>query len=629
MNTRSIRFLLGATIALVIALLLLVSPRPVRAAPKGSTFIVNSAVDEPNSTLVSPVCSSAPSAVCTLRAAIMAANANPGDDTIIVPAGTFSITRTGFDDMAVFGDLDITDSVNIQGAGSAATIIDGNGSVTNDRVFQVLLSTYAVTMTGMTIRNGNATTLTNPSGLGGGIYHETCGICGWELHLDDVILEGNAAQNGAGIYATGSTLTLNNTVLRANVVPVWGGGMYANSADLLIQNSQVYSNVGYFGGGIYAYQGSVTLKNTQMFANKGVYGGGSLAAQYSLLAIQDSRVYSSTAPNGGGLDLEDTYDGHILRTEIYSNTAVGGGGAFLLEHSPSKVTFLDSYLHNNRADSYGGAIANSSSLVISRTVLDSNSAGTRGGGLDDQGVAGTTAITIDASTLSNNGAQFGGGIAYFDMYPQSKMVIVNSTLSGNSAARPFGGAGSSDGGGIYAYDGGQIWIYNATIANNNANPGFGLQTHLARGGGLLITTTAVITMVNSLLANNTRSNGISIGTSDDCFTNSATTFLHSSGYNLIQNTTNCLIVGTTTGNVIGQDPVLAPLYNNGGSTKTHALLSGSPAIDAGNPSGCKDNNGVTLTIDQRRGRRPTNGTCDVGAYEYGGLLFLHLPLIFR
>lgn len=627
MNARSIRFLLGATIALVIALLLLVSPRPVRAAPKGSTFTVNSTLDEPNPSPSSGNCVSTPSGVCTLRAAIQAANATAGPDTIIVPAGTFSITRPGFDDVAVFGDLDITDSVTIQGAGSAATIIDGNGSVTNDRVFQVLISTYAVTMTGMTIRNGNATTLTNPSGLGGGIYHETCGICGWELHLDDVILEGNAAQNGAGIYATGSTLTLNNTVLRANVAPVWGGGMYANSVDLLIQNSQVYSNVGSFGGGIYAHQGSVALKNTQMFANNGGYGGGSLATQYSSLTIQDSRLYSSTAPTGGGLYLEDTYDGQILRTEIFSNTAGVGGGLYVGELSPSKVTLTDDYLHNNHAD-YGGAISNISSLVISRTVLDSNSATVRGGGIDDQGTGGNnTNIAIDQSTLSNNGAQLGGGIAYMDMNPPSKMVIVNSTLSGNSTARPFGGAGSSDGGGIYAYDGGQIWIYNATIAYNNANPGFGPQTHLARGGGLLITTTAVITMVNSLLANNTRSNGISIGTSDDCFTNSATTFLHSSGYNLIQNTTNCLIVGTTTGNVIGQDPVLAPLYNNGGSTRTHVLLQGSPAIDAGDVSGCKDQNGQVLVRDQRGWHRPYGAHCDIGAYERGKFLFL--PLIFR
>lgn len=628
MNTRFVRLIFGTTFVLGIAILLFIAEEPTQslAAPR-TIFTVDSTLDEPNVNPASGTCVSTPSGVCTLRAAIQAANSTLGPDTIILPAGTFSITRSGFDDAALVGDLDITDTLTIQGAGSGATIIDGNGSVTKDRVFDILISTYAVTMTGMTIRNGNATTMTNPSGLGGGIYHESCGICGWSLILDDIVLDGNTALYGAGLYTFNSTVTLNNTVLHANHSTVWGGGMYAANIDLLIQNSMVYSNSGYFGGGIYVNQGSLRLTNSHLFENSGVFGGGSLAEQYSSLMMSDSQVYSSTAPTGGGMYLEDTYDGQILRTEIFSNTAGVGGGLYVGEHSPSKVTLTDNYLHNNHAD-YGGAISNLSSMVISRTVLDSNSATVRGGGIDDQGTgANHTNIAIDQSTLSNNGAQFGGGIAYMDMNPPSKMVIVNSTLSGNSAVRPFGGAGSSDGGGIYAYDGGQIWIYNATIAYNNANPGIGLQTHLARGGGVLITSTAVITMMNSLLANNTRNNGISIGTSDDCFTNSATTALHSSGYNLIQNTTNCLIVGNTTGNVIGQDPVLAPLQNNGGSTKTHALLQSSPAIDAGDVSGCKDQNGQVLVRDQRGWRRLFGSRCDIGAYERGAFFFL--PLILR
>jgi hypothetical protein len=63
-------------------------------------------------------------------------------------------------------------------------------------------------------------------------------------------------------------------------------------------------------------------------------------------------------------------------------------------------------------------------------------------------------------------------------------------------------------------------------------------------------------------------------------------------------------------------PTLGPLQNNGGPTQTHALLTGSPAINAGNPSGCRDNLGAPIATDQRGFPRPSNGTlCDIGAYE--------------
>ena len=68
-------------------------------------------------------------------------------------------------------------------------------------------------------------------------------------------------------------------------------------------------------------------------------------------------------------------------------------------------------------------------------------------------------------------------------------------------------------------------------------------------------------------------------------------------------------------------PKLGPLQNNGGPTQTHALLPGSPAIDAGNSFGCRDNLGALLATDQRGFFRTadgdSNGTarCDIGAYE--------------
>ena len=72
--------------------------------------------------------------------------------------------------------------------------------------------------------------------------------------------------------------------------------------------------------------------------------------------------------------------------------------------------------------------------------------------------------------------------------------------------------------------------------------------------------------------------------------------------------------------------ILGPLQNNGGPTQTHALVAGSPAIDAGNPNGCRDNAGVLLHTDQRGFLRPADGNndgtsgCDIGAYEASAVI---------
>ena len=69
--------------------------------------------------------------------------------------------------------------------------------------------------------------------------------------------------------------------------------------------------------------------------------------------------------------------------------------------------------------------------------------------------------------------------------------------------------------------------------------------------------------------------------------------------------------------------ILGPLKNNGGPTQTHALLAGSPAIDAGDPSGCRDSQGALLATDQRGFARHVDGNndgiarCDIGAVEFG------------
>jgi hypothetical protein len=102
-----------------------------------NTYAVNDPADLPDANQGDNICA-AVNGKCTLRAAIMEANFDSGLQTITVPSGVYVLTRYGREDNAVTGDLDIADDLTIQGAGSGVTIVDGNGAMTGDRVFQIL-----------------------------------------------------------------------------------------------------------------------------------------------------------------------------------------------------------------------------------------------------------------------------------------------------------------------------------------------------------------------------------------------------------------------------------------------------------------------------------------------------------
>ena len=112
-----------------------------------TTFRVNSVLDTVAANLKT---GKDASGHISLRSAIQAADAHPGTDTIVVPAGTFLLTIPGTDENAsATGDLDINGSVKIKGAGAGSTIVDGNQL---DRVFRVLSG--KVSISGLTIQGG-------------------------------------------------------------------------------------------------------------------------------------------------------------------------------------------------------------------------------------------------------------------------------------------------------------------------------------------------------------------------------------------------------------------------------------------------------------------------------------------
>ncbi|HLD44123.1 MAG TPA: choice-of-anchor Q domain-containing protein, partial [bacterium] len=207
-----------------------------------------------------------------------------------------------------------------------------------------------------------------------------------------------------------------------------------------------------------------------------------------------------------------------------------------------------------------------------------------------------TTLTISNSTIRNNSATFGGGLIVTNV--GSTTTISNSTFSGNSA---------TNGGGAIK-NGGTMTIVNSTIAENNSDSDAGDITDTGSDGGAVYNT-SMLTIKNTIIANNT---GVA-SKSPDCFGDIAST-----GYNIVGNEENNCDVDAAVGDQLGTidnpiNPLLGALADNGGSTQTYALLTGSPAIDAIPSTSC------TLDEDQRGYDRPAvaDQNCDIGAYEAG------------
>jgi hypothetical protein len=272
-----------------------------------------------------------------------------------------------------------------------------------------------------------------------------------------------------------------------------------------------------------------------------------------------------------------------------------GGGAGII--NSSALILSNSIVRNNESESTGGGIWSRGTLTVNNSIISDNSTGSGGsgggGGGGIENWSGGTVI-LNNSTVSGNimrGDFSGSGIHNF-----GTLTLNNSTVSGNIAAiaihdhsggtttlnnstvsgNMFGGISKSSG---------ALFLNNTTITDNN----FGISLDIA----------ASATLQNSIIAKN-----INL----DCFGT-----IISSGYNLIGNTFNCNFTPST-GDLTNINPNLGQLIALSDSPGYHPLLSGSPAIDAGNPTGCTDQDGNLLTTDQRGVARV--GTCDIGAYEY-------------
>jgi hypothetical protein len=255
------------------------------------------------------------------------------------------------------------------------------------------------------------------------------------------------------------------------------------------------------------------------------------------------------------------------------------------------LTIENATIQNGCADgtslsSMGGGIASRGKLILKEVNVLNNISGSHGGGIGI--IFGN--LEISHSTIADTISGFwGGGVSFIGFLNRvTQASIRNSTISGNSA--------ENNGGGMYVISG-VIQLNSATISNNMAD-----RQGIVSGssGGVSVEIDAQAILRNSILAANFSTNSLS-----DC---SGSIMLV--GSNLIGNVGTapvCEIIEQRLTDIIGEDPMLLPLGENGGRTATHALSPDSPAINKGE---CPPD-----STDQRGEPRVVGPACDIGAYE--------------
>jgi CSLREA domain-containing protein len=369
-----------------------------------------------------------------------------------------------------------------------------------------------------------------------------------------------------------------NLVLRNGKTDKVGGGI-VNFGALVLTNCSVEGNAsGQHGGGIDNH-GPLTITRTTVTNNSARFGGSGIDNHDMPLTITSSSIVENTGGGilnrGGRLDITNSgvsnnsgrgIDQNLGRATLNHVRIAGNSGGGMSQFRGT-TTLNNSTVAFNSADQ-GGGILNSfdGHYAIVNSTIVGNSASDRGGGIrstsgDPFGRV-SAFVTVINSTISGNTARIGGGIENSEDRAGAHVDVINSTIAGNSASEAGGG------------------VHN-TIPDPDSDAG------------------SSISLRNSLVARNTAP------TAPDAHGAGARFSLIGDGSGSGITNTNGNQVGTHSSPI---DPKIGPLADNGGPTRTRALLAGSPAIDAASDTDCP-------ATDQRGVARPRGAGCDMGSYE--------------
>ncbi len=484
-----------------------------------------------------------------------------------------------------------------------------------------------VSANGFTIIGSNAFHVVTGSGK-----NNTAVLNGFTVQLGAASGVGGLTPVGGGIINDGGNPSYQDLIVYNNFASLGGAGMYNRGASPILSNVKfLKNNASLDGGGMYNYLGSSpTLTNVTLDGNTAATnGGGMYNSDNSSPTITNGSMVNNIAGTAASGEGGAIYNGNgsaptITNAAISANKADNGAGIYNWESNP---TINGTTISNNVAFNHGGGMYNNnSSPTLNQVPIKNNSASNNGGGMYNDGANpvlntvtfdGNTALlgagmyndasapTVTHTSFQNNSATFNGGGMY---NLSSNALLGNVTFSGN--------AGDGNGGGMYNDASAPIMAnvtFSANAIQNNGGGMYNTQSSpkltnvtfsgntATSGGGMYNNTNSVPKLVNTLIANS--------ASGGDCVNANGSSLNAASVNNLIEDAANdCGLINAVNGNIVGQDPKLDVLKNNGGSTLTFGLLTGSPALEAGTNTGCP-------LFDQRARKRPQGAKCDIGAVE--------------
>lgn len=518
---------------------------------------------------------------------------------------TFSNALAG-GTIALQSELLISSSVTIVGLGQGQLTIDGGDQ---SRIFRV--------------DDGNNSTAIDVEISGLSLIHGSADRGGAILNYEDLSLsnstisENLASADGGGIYHARGQLTVSDSYFADNVAQNNGGGIFNNVQDLLVNNTTFFgNNASRYGGGIYSSYGAarnaqfeiptlapgkpesislfspwnieknvVTIAGSSFIENHALAGGGVYMNQRDLV---DPCPVCDIAASGSDSTALDAFESSgftgntIVGCTFTNNTAVNGGGLY----ADSKLTVRESTFSENSASVGGGIYHNNGTLKIQNSTISGNSATIYGGGIfstPHDSLAVPVLWVIEAPPIS---PWEYGWVAEDDL-----LLGPGELLQADFSSQAFSTSSIADTRAanldlIYLGSFSSLKIQNSTIVGNSAG---------VSGGGVYLVPPendfyhVDYQINNSIVAGNTAPE------------NPQLTGEFTGGFNIIQDSIDGLL-----------DPVLR---NNGGPTKTHALLQRSAAINAGSNASVEE---AGIITDQRGGsyQRIFDGTVDIGAVEW-------------
>jgi CSLREA domain-containing protein len=378
---------------------------------------------------------------CSLREAVIAANARAGEDVILLSPGVYILSRAGNETAAASGDLNVTDDLVLIGEGAGRTVINGN---LIDRIFQIP-GGITVEIRDVTLSNGRA------AGAGGAIRNEGVLTIARSVIDGNFTVTGSAGAGFGGAILTdgdGSSLTVTHSTFSNNAA-TGGGGAIALGGQATLDNVTISGNRSAtdFGGGLYVFADArAFLNNVTVTGNVAAMQGGGIYAENAAFIGFAPRVTNSifagnTAPIGP--DCSGSLDSNYIL--IGNNTRCNGPAASKGDLVGTQAAPINALLG---ALGLNGGPTPTHALLANSPALNTGSPAAVGTGdaceaTDQRGVVRPVGARCDIGAFEATTACVPGGNALCLAGGRFKVTATWQRRGGNRPAFPTGVANES------------------------------------------------------------------------------------------------------------------------------------------------------------------------------------------